>query len=171
MWRPRSWSRANSAARDRAPAVATTAPASRASRRVPRSTVTSRMVRGAGRRVLAYSDWSGRLTEGAMRTIGRAQGAGWRIMPRLLAAALVLGVVSGSGLPRDVRADGAWLDDQSVSWNTAGMTIPGPGQMQSNIDPRCVQQARPAESEEDRAVEAAGWTLFANYTAGWGIKI
>ena len=106
-----------------------------------------------------------------MRTIGRARWASWRIMPRLLVAALMLGAMSGAGLARDVHADGAWLDDQSVSWNTAGMTIPGPAQMQSNVDPRCGQQARPAESDEDRAVEAAGWTLFANYTAGWGIKI
>src|SRR6188508_2776720 len=100
-----------------------------------------------------------------MRWIGRGT-----LLP-LLAAALVVGAVSGSGLPRAAHADGAWLDDQSVTWNTAGMTVPGPVQMQSNVDPRCEQQARPAETDEDRAVEGAGWTLFANYTAGWGIKI
>ena len=106
-----------------------------------------------------------------MRTIGRARGASRRVLVTLLAAALVLGAMSGAGLPRAAHADGAWLDDQSVTWNTAGMAIPAAPEKPAEVDPRCVRQARPAESDEDRAVEAAGWTLFSNYTAGWGIKI
>ena len=109
--------------------------------------------------------------EGTMRRIGRARWIGHRAVLPVLVATLVLGAASGAGLPRAAYADGAWLDDQSVTWNWAGMPIPGPVDMQSNLEPRCAQQARPAESDEDRAVEAAGWTLFANYTAGWGIKI
>ena len=96
---------------------------------------------------------------------------GTRTIRPVLAAALVLGALGGTGSPRAAHADGAWLDDQAVTWNTAGMAVPAPVQRQSNVDPRCAQQARPAETDEDRAVEAAGWTLFANYTAGWGIKI
>ena len=100
-----------------------------------------------------------------MRWIGRS------LMRPVLVVALATGVAAGAILPGAAHADGAWLDDQSVTWNTAGMAVPGPVQMQSNLDPRCAQQARPAETDEDRAVEAAGWTLFANYTAGWGMKI
>jgi hypothetical protein len=106
-----------------------------------------------------------------MPWIGQVGYIGRGAMLPLLVAGTVLGAVSGAGPPRVARADGGWLDDQAVTWNAAGMAIPGPVQMQSNVDPRCGRQARPAESDEDRTVEAAGWTLFANYTAGWGIKI
>lgn len=105
-----------------------------------------------------------------MRWIKQAGWAG-RGTVLTLVAALVLGAVIGSGLPRAAHADGAWLDDLSVTWNSAGMAIPGPVENPAGLDPRCGRQARPAESDEDRAVEAAGWTLFASYSGGWGIKI
>ena len=84
-----------------------------------------------------------------MRTIGRARRARQRNLAGLLAVALVLGALSGAGLPRAAHADGAWLDDQSVTWNTAGMSVPGAVGKQGNVDPRCTQQARPAETDED----------------------
>ena len=60
---------------------------------------------------------------------GEREGPAGAWLVTLLAAALVLGAVSGAGLPRAAHADGAWLDDQSVTWNTAGMAIPvGPGE-------------------------------------------
>jgi hypothetical protein len=104
-----------------------------------------------------------------MQKIGRGA-----MLPVLLAM-LVVGVVGGAGLPRVALADGTWLDDPSVTWNTAGMAIPKPiesmpGQ-RGEVDPRCAQQARPAESDEDRAVEGGGWTLFGSYTGGWGVRI
>ena len=106
-----------------------------------------------------------------MRWINRARWSGPSTAMPLLAAVLVLGAASGAGLPRAAHADGGWLDDPAVTWNAAGMAVPGPVEKRAELDPRCGRQARPAESDEDRAVEAAGWTLFASYSGGWGIKI
>jgi len=78
-------------------------------------------------------------------------------------------------MPPSAYADGAWLDDQSVTWSTPGMAMPHPIQNKpgpaTDVDTRCTNQARPAETDEDRAVERAGWTLFASYEAGWGARI
>jgi hypothetical protein len=67
------------------------------------------------------------------------------------------------------------LDDQSVTWNTAGMPMPHPVQNRpgpaTEVDTRCTNQARPAETDEDRALERAGWTIFGSYEAGWGVRV
>jgi hypothetical protein len=89
----------------------------------------------------------------------------------MLVGLTVAGLAGAVLLPRPAYADGAWLDDQSVTWNTPGMAIPTPVDSMWELDPRCGAQARPAESDEDRAVEAAGWTLFGSYTGGWGVRI
>jgi len=106
-----------------------------------------------------------------MRTMGRSRRANRSLIAALLAAVLTLGAVSGAGRPGAAHADGSWLDDPAATWNAAGMAIPGALERSAEVDPRCARQARPAESDEDRAVEAAGWMLFSTYTAGWGIKI
>ena len=58
---------------------------------------------------------------------------------------------------------------------TPGMAMPHPVRNRpgpaTDVDTRCTDQARPAETDEDRAVERAGWTLFASYSAGWGVRI
>jgi hypothetical protein len=88
---------------------------------------------------------------------------------------LVLGLVGSALTPRAALADGAWLDDQSVTWNTPGMKMPTPVQNRpgpaTDVDTRCTNQARPAETDEDRALERAGWTIYGGYEAGWGIRI
>lgn len=53
----------------------------------------------------------------------------------------------------------SWLEGTSVAnWNKAGAELPKAPAAPSP-DPRCLEQARPAVSRDDRAVVAAGWTL------------
>jgi len=75
--------------------------------------------------------------------------------------------------PRWVRADGSWLDGPLQQWNSAGMAVPAApsdGDM-ATADPRCAATARPIETAEDRAVSDAGWTLFGEYSGGWGVTV
>jgi LppP/LprE lipoprotein len=92
---------------------------------------------------------------------------GRSVLLRILAAALAGGIL----LPRLAYADGAWLDDPSVSWNTPGMAMVQATPHDPAIDPRCFNSSRMPETDEDQAVNQAGWTLFASYTGGWGIKV
>jgi len=98
----------------------------------------------------------------------------WRVrcwLTGVMMAALMVATV----VPRPAAADGAWLDNPALTWNTPNMTMPHPTQNRpgpaTEVDTRCTQQARPAETDEDRAVERAGWTLFASYEGGWGVRI
>jgi hypothetical protein len=53
----------------------------------------------------------------------------------------------------------SWLEQNPlVNWNKAGAGVPQPPRAPSP-DPRCLEQARPAVSPQDKAVRAAGWTL------------
>jgi hypothetical protein len=106
-------------------------------------------------------------------------GQGSRRSMRVGLAGLVMigmtGLIAMALTPRSAYADGAWLDDQSVAWNTPGMRMPNPVQNRpgpaTDVDTRCTNQARPAETDEDRALERAGWTVFGSYEAGWGVRI
>ena len=87
---------------------------------------------------------------------------------------LALLLLVGAGLwPDRVYADGAWLDEPLASWNTPGTGIPAvPSRTGTQPDdPRCARLHRLPETAEDAAVSAAGWTLFAAYQAGWGLKL
>ncbi len=59
-------------------------------------------------------------------------------------------------------ADGAWLDVPLKNWNVAGAAVPKAPKPESDADlrARCNEQRRPPSSAADRAVVAAGWTLF-----------
>lgn len=68
--------------------------------------------------------------------------------------AFVLALVLGAPPERP-----SWLEvNPLVNWNKPGAGLPGPPSAPSP-DPRCLEQARPALSPQDRAVTAAGWTL------------
>jgi LppP/LprE lipoprotein len=62
-----------------------------------------------------------------------------------------------------------WLDGPRRDWNTAGMTVPGPGVDISVVG--CEAGLRPAETAEDEAVVAAGWRLGEPFRAAWGVKV
>jgi hypothetical protein len=88
-----------------------------------------------------------------------------------LVVALALGLVSAFP-PMVAQAQSSWLDQQApASWNTPGMAVPTAPAMAANDDPRCQETQRPAETAEDAAVEGAGWKLFREYQAGWGVRL
>jgi len=111
-----------------------------------------------------------RLTGGVARNVARGMVRG--AATRFVRVALAVGMIGAALLPQPAFADGAWLDDAAVTWNTPGMPLPRSQEHRGGeTDPRCAAQARPAESDQDRAVMAAGWTLFAGYSGGWGVQI
>jgi hypothetical protein len=83
-----------------------------------------------------------------------------------LAAALL---IATARLP---AAQETWLDAPLAGWNQAGQAVPPapPGNV-ALADPRCLQFNRPPQTAEDQAVAAAGWTLYAPYTGGWGAVV
>ena len=95
----------------------------------------------------------------ARRATGRAS-------TRIALAAVFLALAAAA------PARGAWLDESApAAWNKPGKAVPrAPGE-QGNDDPRCREGERPAETSEDRAVSRAGWKLFRDYQAGWGVKV
>jgi hypothetical protein len=101
--------------------------------------------------------------------------SGLRAQVMRVLAIMLLGAGLTGLVPRPAYADGAWLDDQSVTWNTAGMGMPHPVQNRpgpaTEVDTRCTSEARPAETDEDRMIERAGWTVFGSYEAGWGVRV
>jgi hypothetical protein len=64
-----------------------------------------------------------------------------------------------------------WLDEDLAPWNTPGMAIPAAMTSDGNPDPRCAERARPAETAEDDALVAEGWSLFLPYQRGWGVTL
>lgn len=58
--------------------------------------------------------------------------------------------------------DAAWLDPPFVNWNAPGQQVPKAPQITVDdaTKERCKVQNRPPACDEDRAVAAAGWTLF-----------
>lgn len=91
---------------------------------------------------------------------------------RGLTLMLTLGVAA-LAFAKAAHADGRWLDQRPlVQWNTPRMAIPiAPAEDLSFVDPRCFENQRPAETDEDEAVIAAGWRLIGAYSAGWGVRI
>jgi hypothetical protein len=74
--------------------------------------------------------------------------------------------------PGPAHAQGIWLDAPLINWNPAGRPIPpaARGDWTPPNDPMCVRLNRPPETAEDRAVAAAGWTLWGPYERGWGVS-
>lgn len=87
-------------------------------------------------------------------------------LARALILAASLALTAGSAF-----ADGAWLDEPLASWNVPGSAIPGAPARTGATDPRCERLHRPAETAEDEAIVAAGWTLFGSYQSGWGLRL
>lgn len=86
-----------------------------------------------------------------------------------LIAALAMAGVAGIA-----RADGGWLDQQPpAQWNRQGMPVPVTRAATADEigNPRCLDQVRPAETDEDRVVTDAGWYLVGGYQGGWGMIV
>lgn len=89
------------------------------------------------------------------------------MLPMFGALALSVATVA-----RPAAADGAWLDNSSASWNTAGMAIPAvPIGAMGNDDPRCREQIKSADSDAGKLVEAAGWKVFSADLTDGAVRI
>lgn len=77
--------------------------------------------------------------------------------------------------PGVVRSQGkvvSWLDEaKPTSWNKAGVPIPVAPKIQTAVDPRCREQARPSQLEEDKRVRDQGWDLVGACQGGWQILV
>jgi hypothetical protein len=93
-----------------------------------------------------------------------------------LSGALVVAVVGATLVclafgSRPAEADGAWLDQQPLAnWNTAGAAIPQSPPRSNPIIP-CPPIGRAPQTNEDRQVAAAGWTLFGSFQGGYGVMV
>jgi len=66
----------------------------------------------------------------------------------------------------------SWLDEpKPASWNEPGMPVPVAPPIQGVVDPRCRDQARPPELEEDKGLRSQGWDLVGAYQGGWRILV
>src|SRR4051794_590344 len=84
------------------------------------------------------------------------------MMRTLAIVALLVALV-----PSQAAADGSWLDQPLVNWNSVGMDLPQAPAMDPSTNPRCLNTGRPAETPADQALLDHGWTLFSSYMAGW----
>jgi LppP/LprE lipoprotein len=95
-----------------------------------------------------------------------------RVMRTLLKALATVAAASCWLGATPAAADGGWLDEPVLeAWNQPGQGIPAAPPAMSAPNPLCDRLHRPAETAEDAAVETAGWTLFATYESGWGIRV
>jgi hypothetical protein len=91
------------------------------------------------------------------------------------AGALLVGVAAmGFALIEapSARADGAWLDVPLQNWNQPNQRVPhAPVVVAEPSNPQCLTTVRPAETDEDRAVVAAGWKLVGTFQGGFGAMV
>jgi hypothetical protein len=74
--------------------------------------------------------------------------------------------------PAPVAADGAWLDDDPPSqWNEPRMAIPVAPPLDPATNPRCIDGARPPDTDEDEELVKAGWLLVGSYVGGWDMLV
>ena len=61
----------------------------------------------------------------------------------------------------------SWLDAaKPPSWNEPGASIPAAPKVEES-DPRCKEQARPPQLDEDKRVRDQGWELVGAFQGGW----
>jgi heat shock protein HslJ len=86
---------------------------------------------------------------------------------------VALAIVAGHPPSGESQATAAsWLDDTKLaSWNMPGAPIPAPSKTAGAVDPRCRQQARPAQLDEDKGLTGQGWNLVGAYQGGWDVLV
>jgi len=92
---------------------------------------------------------------------------------RTVSKALAIVAISSCWLvAAPAAADGGWLDEPVLdAWNQPGQGVPAAPPATGSPNPFCDRLHRPAETAEDAAVETAGWTLYATYESGWGVRV
>ena len=89
------------------------------------------------------------------------------------AAALLMALIVGAVATAAAQPADLWLDRPLAPWNAAGMAVPAapPPSPGGPDDARCAATRRPAETPQDAALAAAGWTPYGPYRAGWGVVV
>ena len=88
----------------------------------------------------------------------------------MLISIVILGYDAGIGRAQSKVA--TWLDQSKpASWNTRGGHIPAAPKTQGSVDPRCKEQARPAELDGDKRLAEQGWNLVGAYQGGWQVVV
>ncbi len=77
-----------------------------------------------------------------------------RVSVMTVAIGLALGLLAGRAL-----ADGTWLDQRLVQWNSAGMAIPTPDPDEWSVDPFCSPFGVEPVADEEWEVADAGWLI------------
>src|SRR5262245_18937636 len=93
---------------------------------------------------------------------------------RLLAVALMAIAMGFShpGVSWPQEKVGFWLDElKPESWNQPGAAIPVAPKVQGAADPRCGEEARPPQLDEDKSVHQQGWELAGAYQGGWDLLV
>lgn len=81
-------------------------------------------------------------------------------------------VVCQAGNTRAQGRVAAWLDEaRPAAWNKARSSIPDAPKIEADVDPRCREQARPPQLDEDKQVRDRGWNLVGAYQGGWQILV
>lgn len=94
-------------------------------------------------------------------------------MSRFLTTAVAAAIVIGHAGIISAQAKAAtWLDESKpASWNKAGGPIPKAPALEGTADPRCREQARPVQLDEDRRLREQGWDLVGAYQGGWQMLV
>jgi hypothetical protein len=65
-----------------------------------------------------------------------------------------------------------WLDEKTPAvWNKAGSSVPAAPKIDADVDPRCREQGRPPQLEEDKQVRDRGWNLVGAFQGGWQVLV
>ena len=87
----------------------------------------------------------------------------------LMAIATVFGTSTAG---RSQSKAGSWLDQpKPTSWNKPGAALPAAPKLQSPVDPRCRESARPPQFEQDKRLHEQGWDLVGAYQGGWQMLV
>jgi hypothetical protein len=90
-------------------------------------------------------------------------------IPRLLT---VIALIAFGPIPGHTQGTAAWLDQPTPTpWNKAGSSIPTAPKVEGATLPRCRDQARPAQLDEDKRLRDQGWDLVGPYQGGWGVIV
>jgi LppP/LprE lipoprotein len=110
--------------------------------------------------------WTALLREGATPEVDMAS-------KLIRVTSLTLAIVAcHPAISRAQATVASWLDEpKPASWNKPGPSIPAAPKVQGAVDPKCREQARPPQLEEDKRVRDQGWDLVGAYQGGWQILV
>jgi hypothetical protein len=99
-----------------------------------------------------------------------------RSLDNILCSRLIsLMMVIAACLPATAHAQqkaASWLDEKTpAAWNKVGSSVPAAPKVEADVDPRCREQARPPQLDEDKQVRDRDWNLVGAYQGGWQVLV